>query len=200
MRTTAVWPPAAHDRASLVRGYGVVLGWPLMVGGQRVDSVAHAAQEIVRDEALSLHTVCSAFDALSVPRPAGTDALLRLDRRDMLVPSLITAEWVTLLVTAGTGARLGDLPGVEVASGSRALLALPPTVGVRWDTMPWSIASPAPLDLPDGMLVRAALVDGLRLYGQCVGYHGNPPRSAQRLAGSSAGVPSRGTSVQEARR
>ncbi|WP_434599027.1 hypothetical protein [Streptomyces sp. A5-4] len=200
MRTTTVWPPAARDHVGLVRGYEVVLGWALIVGGQSVSSASRAAQEMARDENLRLRTMCSAFDAISLPRAAGTDALLRLDRRDLSAPSLISADRVTLLVTAGTGTRLRDLPGVEVAFGSNAWLALPPSAGVRWDTVPWSTSSPDPLELPDGMMVRGSLADGLRLYGQSAAHHTSPPLSTPTLTNRSAAARTQATGARQARR
>jgi hypothetical protein len=176
-----------------------VLGWPLIAGRQSIASAAYVAQEIARADPLPLHTPCAAFDALSLPRPAGTDALLRLDRLDLSVPSLISAEQVTLLVAAGTGARLGGLPGVEVASGSNAWLALPPTTGVRWDTMPWSTASPAPLELLDGRRVRGALADGLRLYGR-PGAHDSQPIDTPHPGVRCAAARFRATGDRQARR
>jgi hypothetical protein len=166
MRTAAAWPPKASDHEGLVRTYEAVLGWHLLVGGCAVESAHEAVQELAGTENTMLHTAGSGFDAVSVPRPAGMDTMLRLGRCKLgLVPSLITTEWVTLLVKAGTGSAFHDLPAVEVVSGAESWLALPPSPGVRWDTPPWSASSPTPLDLVDGALVRAPVQDGLRLYG-----------------------------------
>ncbi|MFF0740487.1 hypothetical protein ACFYVL_08795 [Streptomyces sp. NPDC004111] len=186
MRTTAVWPPTTHDHASLVHAYATVLRWPLSVNGHA--ATEHTARELADDKAALVHTECTAFDAVSVPRAAGRDALLRLDRRDLLVPSLLAADQVVMLVAPGTGVPLGDLPGVEVASGAGACVLLPPTAGVRWDNVPWSDTDPAPLGLTDGQRVCASLTEGLRIYGPSARPNVAPASNRMIVAGRSGAV------------
>ncbi|MEV7442809.1 hypothetical protein AB0O22_16905 [Streptomyces sp. NPDC091204] len=102
---------------------------------------------------------CTHWDALVVAHPIGMAVMVRVDAVGLHVPYLASGHaTVTLLVAPGTGELLVDCPQVEVRSGPRAWVALPPSYSVRWETAP---AEDHPL--PDAGAVRLHLAEVLKL-------------------------------------
>ncbi|MFJ2744773.1 hypothetical protein ACIO3O_34530 [Streptomyces sp. NPDC087440] len=180
MRSTATaWPPRASDHPGLVRAHADLLDWRLIV-----DEAGDSAES----ENVVIRTGCEAFDGVTLPRPAGHQLLLQVSRGRGPVPSLIPEAHTTLLVQAGTGQVLGDPPDVQIRSGPRVNLVLPPSPGVRWDTPPWSPARPEPLPLPllDGAQPLTALWHALRLCNRPC--RGAPPPPGGAPAGRTPGI------------
>lgn len=142
--------PGAHPRAR-----------PLPVA---VDTGAVEELDEVPGAALIAPTLH--FDAVVVPREVGMSAMIGLDRVAP-VPCLVDAAHAYLLLRPGTGCFAVPEPdpqtqgqvqaGVRVRTGPTGWVALPPSHGVRWDTVPWDTAGRRPVPLPHGGDVRRHL-------------------------------------------
>ncbi|MBC2879307.1 MULTISPECIES: hypothetical protein [Streptomyces] len=163
MTTTPLWPPRTHDGSALVHAYADLLGWPLIVGGHRV-SAKVAEQQLANNPATTVRTMCTAFDAVTVPYPVGLAALAWIER-ECAPLSCLTEDHRTMvfLVRAGTGADLGALEGIRLATGA-GQIPLPPSPQVRWDTPPWSSVTREPLPLCAAADLKRGLRDALRLF------------------------------------
>lgn len=163
MRTMS-WPPTTRDGAALAHAYVGLLDWPLLVDGALV--TREQAEELMeRGRSAGVQTRGEGFDTVSVPRDLGLDVLLNIDRSPVTVPSLLVGDdVVTFLVAAGTGACLADISEARIETG--ALLPLPPTPGLRWDTPPWDIYAdrPTALKLSHARDLRKSLETALRTH------------------------------------
>lgn len=163
MRTMS-WPPTTRNKATLAHAYVSVLGWPLLVDGALVTG-AQADELMEHGPSAVVQTFGEGFDTVSVPRALGSDILLTVDRSPVTFPSLrVGDDVVTFLVEAGTGACLADISEARIETG--ALVELPPTPGLRWDTPPWDIYadSPTALELPHARALRKSLDTALRTH------------------------------------
>jgi len=163
MRTMS-WPPTTRDGAALAHAYVSLLDWPLLVDGAVV--TPEQAEELMeRNPSAVMQTRGEGFDTVSVPRGLGSDVLLNVDRSPVTFPSFrVGDDVVTFLVEAGTGACLADISEARIESG--ALVPLPPTQGLRWDTPPWDIYADGPkaLKLPHARDLRKSLDTALRTH------------------------------------
>lgn len=163
MRTMS-WPPTTRDGTALAHAYVDLLDWPLLVGGAPV--TREQAEELMeRDPSAVVQTRGEGFDTVSVPRALGSDVLLNIDRSPVTFPSLVAGDdVVTFLVQAGTGGCLADISEARIETG--ALVSLPPTPGLRWDTPPWDFYadSPTVLELPHARDLRKSLDTALRTH------------------------------------
>ncbi|MGW4073779.1 hypothetical protein ACWELB_09715 [Streptomyces asiaticus] len=162
--TTYVWPPKSRDGCALVHAYTDVLGWRLFVGTEPVRP-CEVEDAFVHNPSTVVLAACAEFDAVSVPRKAATEALVRLDRKGKVVPCLLHGDTGTFLAARGTGPCASTLPSVQVTAGRDARIILPPTIGARWDTPPWHPTERAPLELPSARVLCSFLDEGLRFYG-----------------------------------
>ncbi|MFG2210431.1 hypothetical protein [Streptomyces sp. NPDC048638] len=163
MRTMS-WPPRACDGSTLAHAYVDLLGWQLLADRAPV-TPEQAGELLERAPDGVVQIRCEGFDAVTVPRALGSDALLTLDRGPVRAPSLLVGdEAVTFLVQAGTGGFLAQIPNARVESDGLRLLALPPTRGVRWDTPPWDVYADGPtaLEFPDARALLSSLETALR--------------------------------------
>ncbi|WP_405496367.1 hypothetical protein [Streptomyces sp. NBC_00096] len=162
--TVPLWPPTNRDSAALIRAYEDLLSWPLIVGTDIV-SANRAIQFVIERQGCTLHTTCSAFDAVVMPDALGSDVLVLADRRDVDLAPIPALRYGTgervLLVEPGTAQPLTGVAGVRVESGPGGRIALPPAGGARWDTWPWTPAEPTPVPLANGAcllpILRTAL-------------------------------------------
>jgi hypothetical protein len=158
------WPPTTRDGAALAHAYVDLLDWPLLVDGALV--TREQAEELMEGApGAVLQTRGEGFDTVSVPRALGSDVLVNVDRSSFAFPSLLVGDdFVTFLVEAGTGVCLSDISEVRIETG--ALVPLPPTPGLRWDTPPWDIyaGSPTALQLPHARDLRKSLDTALRTH------------------------------------
>lgn len=161
MSESGPWPPTMRNRTAILRAYSEVLGWPLVVACRTVSP--EQAEDVLLTGELSLRTVCAGFDAVVVPREAGLAALVRVEHALGPVVSLTDSRTVTFLVRGGTAKKLEALDAVQVKSGTDASIALPPSLGVNWDTPPWSWASRVPRQFYDAELLRFSLSESVRL-------------------------------------
>ncbi|QYX80247.1 hypothetical protein [Streptomyces akebiae] len=161
--TTSVWPPRTRDRSALVHAYVDLLGWTLFVGSDPVQP-GELEDAFTSNPNTVLLASCSSFDAVSIPYRAATEALIRLERKELSVPCLLSGERGIFLVEAGSGHRVAALGGVEVAAGDAARMILPPTVGARWDTPPWRRSERVPVKLHNTDVVGPFLSGALRLF------------------------------------
>ncbi|WP_331732731.1 hypothetical protein OG613_48490 (plasmid) [Streptomyces sp. NBC_00015] len=162
MRTMS-WPPTTRDGAALAHAYVNVLSWPLFVDGSLV--TPEQVEELMeRGSGAVVQTRGESFDTVSVPRALGSDVLVNVDRSSVRVPSLVGDDVVTFLVEVGTGGCLSDISEVRIETG--ALVALPPTPGLRWDTSPWDIYADGPtaLELPHARALQKSLGTALRTH------------------------------------
>ncbi|MFE2181378.1 hypothetical protein [Streptomyces sp. NPDC059455] len=144
--------------------YADLLRWPLFIGTELMRP-GEVEAHFVHNPSTVVLTACDEFDAVSVPRIAATDALVRLDRKGKAVPCLLHGDTGTFLTARGTGPYASTLPNVQVKVGRDARIILPPTIGARWDTPPWHLTERAPLELPSARLLHSYLGEGLRFYG-----------------------------------
>ncbi|MGW3447376.1 hypothetical protein [Streptomyces sp. NPDC001076] len=161
---TSTWPPRLRDTRAVANAYNEVLNWPIFLGPERL-----APEQVERAFAdstdLVVSTPCLSFDAISLPYPAGIDALVGVDRQAKSVPSLrVGRRAVTLLVAPGTGDAVADLGGVSVRAGGGERIELLPAPGIRWDTPPWHIGEAKALGLLDALELRKVLTRSLALY------------------------------------
>ncbi|MFE7130819.1 hypothetical protein ACFVIM_08170 [Streptomyces sp. NPDC057638] len=154
------WPPRSSDSSALLAAYVNVLGWPLSADGARV-----AAEDVerVRDRSpqAKWSVLCEhRFDAVAVPARPGQEMAL-LAERDLeqagdgaVLPCLLAGAKRYFLVRPGSARDIAAAGGVLVLFGEQRLL-LPPTVGLRWETPPWSRTRRETVVLPDaGVLVE----------------------------------------------
>lgn len=161
---TSTWPPGLQDGLAMVRAYTELLSWSIFLETAAASSQDEVERAIVDRPHLAVATACAGFDAVLVPSAAAMDALVTVERH-WQVPNLRSRlNTVTFLVAPGSGRNVADLPGVQVLSGKEALIQLPPTAGVRWDTPPWRIGEPTPVQLRAADELRSALVKALQLY------------------------------------
>lgn len=109
-------------------------------------------------------TACSEFDAVVFPTELGLAFMTEAEQHP---PPCIVGEdgTVTVLVRSGTGACLGAVwAPLSIRAGPAQQITLPPTPGCRWDTTPWDPATAAPLPMPCGQDLTAALRTALRTY------------------------------------
>jgi hypothetical protein len=109
------------------------------------------------------------FDAVVVPRHVGMAAMIEFDRLEITPPCLLAEPHVcVLLVLPATGryARVAD--DVEVRSGSDGWVALPPSRGVRWDTLPWYEGTYTPRPLAHGREVSGVLSNCFAVFSGAV--------------------------------
>jgi hypothetical protein len=104
------------------------------------------------------------FDAVAMSHEAGMTAMVWLDR-GRPVPCLTDGVTAVLLVAPGTGGALEYL-AAEIRTGPDGWVVLPPTPGVRWDTVPWDPVSGVPVPLPDGRGIAARLAGVARPAGR----------------------------------
>ena len=163
MRTMS-WPPTTRDGAALAHAYVDLLGWPLLIDGDLV--TREQAEELMeRAPSTVVQVRGESCDTVSVPRTLGSDVLLNVDRSPVTIPSLLVGDdVVTFLVRAGSGACLSDVSEARIETG--ALVPLPPTPGMRWDTPPWDIyaGGPTALELPHARDLRKSLDTALRTH------------------------------------
>lgn len=189
-------PIDTQDPRAATRAYADLLGWHLAVGYRyrpragctcgdadcpvpgahpvagepRPGGPEDLAVELENTPGAGLIAYTTAFDAVCVNRSVGMAALIGLEQEGP-VPCLVAGGIVALLVLPGTGryALGGYVPG-EVRSGPDQWVAVPPTIGVRWDTPPWIEPTTAPAPLMDGatvgLYVRRAYRSGADVGGR----------------------------------
>lgn len=112
---------------------------------------------------VALIATTAAVDALILPKRPAMATIASLDR-GAPVPCLTATTWAAILVLPATGryAR-GDLPhpDLELRTGPRQWIPLPPTHGISWDTPPWNEQTGRPLPLLHGKDLRPYLAEAL---------------------------------------
>ncbi|MFJ3249036.1 hypothetical protein [Streptomyces sp. NPDC086782] len=104
------------------------------------------------------------FDAVLVPRDVGMAAMVEFDRRQISPPCIVSETGTcAMLVLPATGRYALVAEAVEVRTGPEGWIALPPSRGLRWDTLPWYEGTDKPRDLVHGDEIRHVLADSVML-------------------------------------
>ncbi|MEV5011333.1 hypothetical protein [Streptomyces sp. NPDC055692] len=184
MGVSAMVPINTRDPAAAARAY-LALEWPLALGhrsrprqgctcGKLSCGVPGAhplpqsrrlAASAVEDElrtslGAGLIARTQRFDAVLVPSAVGMAAMVEYDRRQISPPCIVSeAGTCAMLVLPATGRYALIAEAVEVRTGPEGWIALPPSRGVRWDTLPWYEGTDKPRDLVHGDEIRHVLAD-----------------------------------------
>ncbi len=182
-------PINTRDPALAARAYTNVLNWPIAVGhryrprqgctcanaacptpgahpntkGLASTRGCHADWDIETAPGAALIAHTASFDALVMPRRIGMATMVALDRVAP-VPCLTDTARAILFMLPATGRyALGDEPPpfIELRTGSRQWIALPPSHGTRWDTPPWNEQTSAPIPLLHGGDIRPRLAEAI---------------------------------------
>jgi hypothetical protein len=112
---------------------------------------------------------------------------------------------ITLLVRSATGSELSRLIGGEIGvqTGDAQEIALPPSMGLRWDTLPWHPATYEQVDLPDGEGLLPYVRQALRVHANTDDQQAAAPQISSLAGGTGdrprrARVARRGVSSQSA--